>query len=102
MVILKGIPDPNLTDRKLPSNQNCETAINGIPVDGVESITCPKNPASGDMVYKCTKYSGQLTVSKAVDNERYSGEGNIVIIINETKISSHRFNTRIYDFFVYI
>jgi hypothetical protein len=71
---------------QLPSNPNCGTAVNGVPEDGVESMTCPENPASGDMVYRCVKYSGQLTLSKAFNGWRYSGEGNIVLIINETKI----------------
>ncbi|XP_056021998.1 uncharacterized protein LOC125651267 [Ostrea edulis] len=80
-VLKNTVPGFDLgTVPKLPSNPKCESAVNGLPVDGVELITCPENSLPYDAkVYRCVAYSGQLIWSSVVNFGSSSGEVEVSI-----------------------
>ena len=84
--ILKNTePGLNLSETSnIPLNPNCETAVNGERVSGIEIGLYYHNPINSSKEYRCIHYRGQVITSVKLDLGSSVGEGNFTyyILIN--------------------
>ena len=57
------------------SNPQCETAVNGEHVSGIEIGLCYDNPINISKEYRCVHFRGQVIASVILDSGNSSGEG---------------------------
>ena len=57
------------------SNPQCETAVNGEHVSGIEIGLCYDNPINISKEYRCVHFRGQVIASVILDSGNSLGEG---------------------------